>query len=483
MKVRARSWRQWVRGAGVSVLLVLGGCGQALPGEGGDETGMEWETQEAAIRIPNSLSTQALTLNALTTNPTANQMMGTSSLTSLFLPPGNPYINTQLKDPNAQQLMKYVVSCALKTGQDLKWTNPLTGLQDVWPGSLGLCPEWATQAPSPGCLERVSSCLLARNNAFGLRVELSVRGEHPTNLSAYPLEAVARPSAYDPDTSSRLASISECELATLGAARNCGWAVDSIGSCTPGQTVRLGAGGRAPDDCTGPMLGSSNLGRAILRVCDGIAGCDNASQRMLAQSQGSCSQLAPAVSFTCPASGYFNVMKGSFNSNLAVLTTVQVAAPADYRLSEAEVFAQREGAYYGTIFDPGALAVQVYVEGDQVIGRGQVVHGSVYLRMYSCFDAGWTAGAATAAHRVCALPSSGSNCAAKVVGTCVDPSHRSYPTSMCATEDGSRVEGDGDFAGCRDNTGTLWAEPLTVYLNQACDVTVGSPKSGVCQRK
>jgi hypothetical protein len=176
-------------------------------------------------------------------------------------------------------------------------------------------------------------------------------------------------------------------------------------------------------------------------------------------------------------------MKAPYDSSLTATGTVQVAAPASYRLSEGLVFTQREGAYYGNIFDPSALATEVYVEGDRVIIRDPVVHGSVYRRMYSCYDSAWTASAASNTYRVCALPSSGSNCAAKVTGACFDKAHRNFPDSMCATEDGSRVQGDGDFELCRDDTNVLWTEPLTVYLNGACDVVSGSGMPGLCQRK
>ncbi|WP_224360506.1 hypothetical protein [Hyalangium versicolor] len=483
MAARARSWGQCIRGLGVSVVLVLVGCGQALPGEAGDEGEPVVTTREDAIRIPNSLTTQALVFNALTTNRTANELMGMNSLNELFFPPGHPYINTQLRDPNAQQLMSYLVSCALEEGQGLKWTNPLTNMQEVWYGSMGLCPAWLMTAPTQGCLERVSACLLARNNAFGRRVELSVRGEHPTDPTAYALEPVTSPSRYEPYCSTQVASFSACVASTPGVTRDCGWTVDAIGSCTPGSAVRLGAGGPAPDECTGPVLGSTSLGRLVLRVCEGTSGCDGSGARMLGQSEGSCSTTAPAVAFACPASGYFSVMKASYESSLAASGTVQVAAPANYRLSEAQTFAVREGAYYGTIFDPKSLGTEVYVEKDQVYIRDAVVQGSVYRKMFSCYDSGWTNGLALATYRVCALPGSGANCAARVAGACLDSAHPIFPNSMCATDDGPRVDGDGDYEKCRDPSGVQWKEPVTVFLHGACDVVSSNGKPDLCKRR
>lgn len=479
MRVGSRFWQPCSRGLGVSLLIALGGCGPALSGEEGSEL----QTREDEIRIPNSLTTQALVFNALSTNKLANKMLGTRSLQQLFTPTGsNEYIQNQLWDPHAQQFMHYLVSCALATGQELPWSNPLTGTGEVWHGKLGLCPEWASTTPSMSCLERVSSCLLARNNAFGKRVELSVRGEHPTNPSVFHLEPVTRPTEFDPSTSLREASFSACTPGTLGVTRDCGWAVDAIGACTPGNTVRLGAGGQAPDLCTGATLGASTGARMMVRACEGIAGCDEGNERLLAQSEGSCGTLAPAVAFTCPATGYFSVMTAPYDSTQLGTATVEVSN-ATYNLSEAQVFGVREGAFYGTIFDPEALAAEIHVVKGRVIGRDQVVHGSVYRRMYSCYDSAWTNSSGASAHRVCALPSSGSNCAAKVTGACVMPGQRSFPSSMCEKDDGTQVVGDGDFEECRDNSGEQWNAPITVYLNGACDVVGDYDQPRLCGRK
>src|SRR5205085_2368806 len=137
----------------------------------------------------------------------------------------------------------------------------------------------------------------------GVWVELSARGEHPTKADAYKLENVTKPSEYDPNSLARLSSFTACTSSGVGMTRDCGWTGDAIGSCTPGETVRLGAGAPPPDDCSQPALGSTSSGRLMLRVCSGIVGCDTNEARFLDQSQGSCSSTAPAVTFTCPAEG------------------------------------------------------------------------------------------------------------------------------------------------------------------------------------
>lgn len=462
------------------LLASLAGCQPEL--EGSEEAGASLQAQESEIRIVNSLTTQALVLNALTTNPTANALLGSNALKTLFDPTsGNTYIRQQLRDVDAQHVMEYLTSCALKEGQVLKWKDPVTGAVGSWAGKLGVCSSWYDSAPSQTCLRQVSACIVARNNAFGRKVELSMRGEHLANPDIFRLEPKTPPTQYDPDTSQRVRSFIECQGASQGVGRNCGWSLDYIGKCQPDEVVRLGAGGVAPDQCgVGHALGSSTGSRMMLRVCTGIAGCDSNGTRFLAESEGSCGGSAPAVSFVCPAAGYFNVMKAPWAStqsgSVSVMVEEETEAKSAYALSEQEAFTVREGAFYGTIFDPSALAVTVEVVRGEVKGKSAVVMGSVYQKMFSCYDAEWDEGLANANHRVCALPGAGANCAATPMGTCVAALENEEAGSVCATSDGSSLPGDGDYEVCTGQQETVWNEPVTVFINAACDLMpAGSP--------
>lgn len=462
-----------LRPLGLALALLSGCAPAALP----PEDAAALATREDEVRIANSLTTQALVLNAISTNPQANALVATSALQSVFDPvTGNAYLRDQLRDVDAQHFMDYVVGCALPEGSGVDWLDPLTNTRQRWEGLIGLCPEWASQVPSEACLHRVSSCVVARNNAFGRRVELSMRGEDPEDVSKFALDKRTRPTEYDPDTSAHVPSFETCESGDTGASRDCGWTPDALGRCTPGQTVRLGAGGIAPDTCAGAPLGATLSGRVVLRVCEGIAGCDSESERNLAQSEGSCRGEQPAVAFTCPAGGDFNVMLAPWDSAVdASGTSAQVdvemytSANTTYRLSEAKAFRYREGAFYGTLFDPKALAVTVRVTKGGVEGKGQRVTGAVYQKMFSCYDPAWLRGPAYALNRVCALPNSGENCAATVAGPCAGREKAS--ASMCKQEDGTQVRlGDRDYEYCSDGRDTVWEEPVTTFLHAACDL-------------
>jgi hypothetical protein len=464
---------------GVSMLLGASGC---QPESRSMDTERVPATAERGMRVANSLTTQALVLNAISTNPTASDLLVGAGLAPLFAPlSGNGYLQLQLRDVDAQHFMSYLVSCALKEGQGITWREPLTQTVRRWDGKVGLCPEWETGAPSQECKNRVSACLLARNNASGRRVELSMRGEDPARPALFQLEPETHPVEFDPDLGGRVPSYEECTMPQSSMHRDCGWKADFIGRCVPGQPVRLGAGGRAPDQCaTGAALGSSSGTRMMLRVCDDLLGCDEGSARQLGQSEGTCASTDPAVTFTCPASGHFNVMAAPYDSTQEGTVSVEVEtgtlAATQYRLSESAVFGIREGAYYGNIFDSSALAAEVYVEEDgRIKGKEQVIKGSVYRKMFSCQAPEWSNAAAYATYRVCALPGSEANCAARSTGVCIDWSNRDYPASKCEQEDGEVVKGDKDFEGCYDSEGGLWKEPVTVFLHEACGLMPGVP--------
>ncbi|MFP2963134.1 hypothetical protein ACLEPN_36580 [Myxococcus sp. 1LA] len=465
------------------LLFAMSGCGTGVPEEETPTVG----AQSAEIRIANALTTQALVLNAIATNYESNQLLGTTALQTLFHPvTGDANTRRRLHDANAQRFMEYVVGCALTENQRIFYYDPRPGSAGVrrWNGQAGLCPMWATNPPSEDCLERVSACVLARNNAEGRRVELSMRGEHRFSASGpniYTLDAKTRPATHVPITGVAVASFASCGMGESGAQRDCGWTPDGIGSCAPSSTVWVGAGG--PMSCAGPSstLGSSVNGPAVLRVCEGIAGCDHFDASNLGEATGTCAgaPVAPVVAFTCPAGGYYSVMTAPASSTTVGLVANVAAHPAlttAYGLSEQQVYAVREGAFYGNIFIPDELAAEVevveYQNGKEtfykVEGTEVIVPGSIYRKMFSCFDPGWSAGAAYAANRVCALPTAGANCAAHVTGPCFQSLRPPVP-GQCEIQDGPLTPGDGDYELCRDPDDVLWTQSVTTYLHAPCD--------------
>ncbi|WP_208723143.1 hypothetical protein [Corallococcus llansteffanensis] len=494
------------------LLLALTGCEPALPQ---DPEAEALGTSEADIRIANSLTTQELVLNAIAANHDANEALSTNSLESLFDPdvmvagPDIALIANQLHDPHAQRFMAYLVGCALGPNETLEWLNPFQppgSQRSQWAGSAGLCPEWRTSAPLPdsACLKRVTACLLARNNGLGHRVELSMRGEiHEPLLSIdqpFALDQWTAPLDHIPGSPVSINSGSPCSSAAVGSGRDCGWTMHSVGWCPAGQTVSVGAGGPmgGPAACpSGTPLGSSSGARMMLRVCRGIAGCDSTDGRLVANSQGCAAGSTfplpspatdPSVSVTCPAQGgYFTVMTAPWNSGATGTANVAVSGGAQAPLSERGVYRVREGAFYGNLFGTDALRddIDVLVTLDKrdryVITRPTARQSKpIFNNLYSCYDPGWVYGLAYATYRVCALPGTNEDCAATVTGPCWD-ANPSAPR-QCKVEDGPLLTGDGDFEDCKDPLSNHWMEPVTVFLNGACDL-VDDEHRELCLRR
>jgi hypothetical protein len=442
----------------------------------GDDTERRVEPFIAA----NFIAANAITTNAITSNAVASGAIAGNALAGDFPSDGSlgvvtqPDVRTGLEDPDAQMLMNGLVGCSLRPDQRLQWTSRFSTETRTWRGDVGLCPQWLASAPSPQCLERVSACLLARNNAFGISVPLSIRGNRDeTDALALAAEVPLWPKIWRTNTT--VASSQPCGESQSAVTRNCGWQSVGVGRCTPGEPVAVGAGGCG--------LGSSK-GNTMLRICTRIHFCDAGSPDLIAQNDGACGSPRPFVSFSCPTEGFYAVMAANHGST-GVPADVSVAAePSRLPSSEAQVFLWREGAFFGTIFDPGALnplkpQVRVNpqsgrVEEQAVPGANIWVPGKtlsstfagvVYQKMWACSSDNWSVPDAYYERRICA-GLGGVNCAAKYAGPCA---------LRCGSGDAPPVAGDLDYGDCADLTLHHWGSPITPFLNHPCDLLSRDP--------
>ena len=128
----------------------------------------------------NAITMNALTTNALTTNAANLQALIAGKLADASFETGS--LSEAMWDPSAQQVMAYLASCALAPDQSVTW-RPAWSVGPAppaitWTGALALCPQWHDDgiASDSDCQELVSACLLARNNAAGVEVAISLRG-------------------------------------------------------------------------------------------------------------------------------------------------------------------------------------------------------------------------------------------------------------------------------------------------------------------
>ena len=91
----------------------------------------------------------------------------------------DPLVVNDLNDPNAREVFKYIVNCALPADAVIDVTNASGSFS--FPGGLGLAPEWGEEGGSCGqnCQQWVSACVISRLDFLGETVEISLRGDNP----------------------------------------------------------------------------------------------------------------------------------------------------------------------------------------------------------------------------------------------------------------------------------------------------------------
>jgi hypothetical protein len=162
-------------------------------------------------RSQSALAYNALAFNAMAYNALAFNALAFNGLQIHGL---------DVADASLRRFVEYFVSCALPAGDEVV-------VNDVaFAGAIGLAPEWPAGACDAGCRRWISACLLARVNARGERVEISLRGPHPA-LRPGPAELAAftdEEGTYYGDTSGQPWATSARD--DLELPRTCGASID-----------------------------------------------------------------------------------------------------------------------------------------------------------------------------------------------------------------------------------------------------------------
>jgi len=100
-----------------------------------------------------------------------------------------------------------------------------------------------------------------------------------------------------------------CTASAAPVERDCSWQVATTGaSCVPGATVSIA--------CGAACGGGACTGDPVMRICDGSAPCGNRDALGLGDDgcggDTSPDNSCPTTEFTCPASGTYTVLVGSF---------------------------------------------------------------------------------------------------------------------------------------------------------------------------
>ncbi|RYZ37325.1 MAG: hypothetical protein EOO71_28425 [Myxococcaceae bacterium] len=129
-------------------------------------------TRKQAALSYNSLSFNGLSFNGLSFNGLSFNGLSFNGLSS-------PAFATWFdEDPAlADEVMHYVVRCAVPEGETRTFTDSRTETLHTWPGLLGLAPTWAAGKPATLSEQQlISACLAAHANPFGVSVPISVQG-------------------------------------------------------------------------------------------------------------------------------------------------------------------------------------------------------------------------------------------------------------------------------------------------------------------
>ena len=425
------------------LVAALYACGPALP----PETAHESTSTSALTDNPwyNGLPARSLLSNAITQNTRALHKLVSSPLNDALFDAGkDPYMNLQLADANAREVMADIVSCALDRSARVRYRlshhDPTSAAEGAWSGEMGLCPSWSRDNPSPQCLRIVSSCLFARTNRLHRRVP--VRFGFPGLPS--PRARVAVTTTYTKDDGTEIAAFPR------------GWKPGYVGACTPDQPFTLSISDPAACQHT------------ALRACMNIRGCDLHSRAWLGDKQAACD--AAPLTFTCPDTGFFSVM----TTPDAVPVAHHGPGSGRYPVPEKDVFPFLEGAFFGNLFDPDGLTrtremvlrdgkPEVHRDNDKNNDDDDVPHPHIY----ACYSqANDEEGVANVNWRVCDKPGS-KKCFPNPPRRC------HFKDAEVNRHNGYHCRWNADnglYRDCIGDDGETYPV-ITVYLHESCDLT------------
>jgi hypothetical protein len=129
----------------------------------------------SALEAENGLTANGLIVNGFTVNGFTVNGLTVNGLTVNGLTVNGLTVNG-LADPTVNQLVSYLVGCALPEGDSV--TFRVEGQKHRFDGEMGLAPEWKHGPCRGGCQRWITACLLARVNETGAHVQISMRGPH-----------------------------------------------------------------------------------------------------------------------------------------------------------------------------------------------------------------------------------------------------------------------------------------------------------------
>src|SRR4029079_12203872 len=136
----------------------------------------------ASLESENGLSMNGLSMNGVSMNGlsmTVLSMNGLSmnglSMNGLASVDGLSNTAGLMTTPGGRDIVKYMVRCALPTGQSLTKQDQ-NGVSYTFPGVIGIAPEAVNRPCDLDCQERISACMLAHVNNSGTHIAIWLDG-------------------------------------------------------------------------------------------------------------------------------------------------------------------------------------------------------------------------------------------------------------------------------------------------------------------
>ncbi len=178
-----RAFRTWtLKTIGLAALVIAGAAACATGNHDSDLEKIGSPGFTANGFTANGFTANGFTANGFTANGfTANGFTANGFTANGFTANGLSPLDIIKSDENARELLKYIYSCAMPADAKLVIPNVVGTTSLTLTGSLNLAPAWGAEGGSCNetCQRWVSACVLARTNAFGAHVSLSIRGNNP----------------------------------------------------------------------------------------------------------------------------------------------------------------------------------------------------------------------------------------------------------------------------------------------------------------
>lgn len=133
------------------------------------------ETSELSANAiaANGIAANAIAANGLVSNHVVASLLADGAIATQEATASQAGLDL-IAAAGGMELFSYIVSCALPEGSVVSAT--VGGAAHEFHGSLGLAPEWESRGLTLSERRWVSACLLARVNAYGMSVQISMRG-------------------------------------------------------------------------------------------------------------------------------------------------------------------------------------------------------------------------------------------------------------------------------------------------------------------